>query len=265
MKSALALMIVAFSSALLWSQTPLVHAHAHNDYEHDRPLLDALHNGFVSVEADVHAIDGRLYVVHDRPNDLTGVPTLEDAYLKPLMERAQLYRGKIFPGYQGFFYLMIDIKTSAEQTYPLLRDELAKYEAMLSVVENDEDQPQKAVKVFISGNRPFEQLERDQVKYAGLDGRPGDLPSAYSAAMMPVISDHYRRFFASRDLEEIQPEEVIKLKAMVQQAHSEGRRVRLWAIPDHPDMWRFLRSLDVDLINTDHLSELREFFVAEGD
>ena len=32
---------------------PLERAHAHNDYEHARPLLDALSHGFTSVEADV--------------------------------------------------------------------------------------------------------------------------------------------------------------------------------------------------------------------
>ena len=32
---------------------PLTQAHAHNDYEHDRLLLDALEHGFTSVEADV--------------------------------------------------------------------------------------------------------------------------------------------------------------------------------------------------------------------
>ena len=38
---------------------PLAQAHAHNDYEHDRPLLDALEHGFTSVEADVWLVDGR--------------------------------------------------------------------------------------------------------------------------------------------------------------------------------------------------------------
>ena len=40
--------------------TVLVNAHAHNDYEHDRPLHEALDNQFVSVEADVFMIDGNL-------------------------------------------------------------------------------------------------------------------------------------------------------------------------------------------------------------
>src|SRR5512135_1483640 len=46
--------------------TPLVHAHAHNDYQHERPLLDALDRGFCSVEADVHLVNGELLVAHAR-------------------------------------------------------------------------------------------------------------------------------------------------------------------------------------------------------
>ncbi|MEC4021166.1 hypothetical protein QMK28_34095, partial [Streptomyces sp. H27-D2] len=32
---------------------PLRRAHAHNDFVHPRPLLDALSHGFASVEADI--------------------------------------------------------------------------------------------------------------------------------------------------------------------------------------------------------------------
>ena len=46
--------------ALAAEPTPLIRAHAHNDYEHTRPLFDALDHGFGSVEADVHLVDGRL-------------------------------------------------------------------------------------------------------------------------------------------------------------------------------------------------------------
>ena len=37
---------------------PVVPGHAHNDYLHDHPLVDALHYGFRSVEADIHLRDG---------------------------------------------------------------------------------------------------------------------------------------------------------------------------------------------------------------
>src|SRR4051794_2449732 len=67
--------------------TPLVHAHAHNDYEHARPLLDALDNGFCSVEADIHLVDGKLLVAHDRAH-VRPDRTLQSLYLDPLRERA---------------------------------------------------------------------------------------------------------------------------------------------------------------------------------
>ena len=40
--------------------TPLANAHAHNDYEHERPLLDALDQGFTSIEADVFLVEGQV-------------------------------------------------------------------------------------------------------------------------------------------------------------------------------------------------------------
>src|SRR4051812_2888640 len=43
---------------------PLQRAHAHNDYEHRRPLFDALARGFSSVEADVWLSRGKLLVAH---------------------------------------------------------------------------------------------------------------------------------------------------------------------------------------------------------
>ena len=58
-------------------------AHAHNDYEHERPLLDALKAGFTSFEADVYLIDGKLLVAHDQ-QDTTPDRSLESLYLDPL-------------------------------------------------------------------------------------------------------------------------------------------------------------------------------------
>ena len=56
-------------------------AHAHNDYEHPKPLINALGHGFGSVEADVHLVEGKLLVGHD-PEDLLPERTLERLYLE---------------------------------------------------------------------------------------------------------------------------------------------------------------------------------------
>ena len=66
--SILVLMFFSFPFALAaeetGSVTPLPRAHAHNDYYHRRPLLDALDQGFCSVEADIYLVEDRLLVGH---------------------------------------------------------------------------------------------------------------------------------------------------------------------------------------------------------
>ncbi len=67
---------------------PLVHGHAHNDYQHARPLVEALECGFCSIEADIHLVDGKLLVAHDK-EDVRANRTLESLYLDPLRQRVE--------------------------------------------------------------------------------------------------------------------------------------------------------------------------------
>ena len=59
---------------------PLAKAHAHNDYEHTRPLLDALDHGFTSVESDVWLVNGELLVAHIRKTKIL-IAALKSLYL----------------------------------------------------------------------------------------------------------------------------------------------------------------------------------------
>src|SRR5262245_25702012 len=73
---------------------PLSRGHAHNDYAHERPLLDALEHGFCSVEADIYLVEGHLLVAHDRGQVQPG-RTLQALYLDPLRDRVQKNGGKV--------------------------------------------------------------------------------------------------------------------------------------------------------------------------
>lgn len=61
-------------------------AHAHNDYLHNRPLEDALDAGFCSVEADVHLVEGKLLVGHNR-QDCRQDRSLKALYLDRLEKK----------------------------------------------------------------------------------------------------------------------------------------------------------------------------------
>src|SRR5215831_16318669 len=105
------------------SPIPLTHVHAHNDYEHARPLLDALDHGFCSVEADIWLVPEGLLIGHDR-KDLRPGRTLQALYLDPLRERIQANGGRVYRG-GSEFYLLMDVKTHADETYAALDKVLA--------------------------------------------------------------------------------------------------------------------------------------------
>lgn len=91
-------------------------AHAHNDYEHERPLFDALSHGFNSVEVDVYELSGELYVAHD-PSGIRSERTLRSLYPDLLRKHIQATSGKVYrDGTQ--LILLIDAKTLTEPTHP---------------------------------------------------------------------------------------------------------------------------------------------------
>lgn len=235
---------------------PLAKAHSHNDYEHQRPLLDALEQGFCSVEADIHLVDGQLLVGHD-PEDVDAERTLEALYLRPLAERVRRNDGRVYRGGPPFS-LLIDLKTEGEPTYATLHQTLAKYADMLTTVRGGKLEP-GAVTVVISGNRPLAAVAADDPRYCGVDGRLSDLSALPALELMPWISDNYSQHFTWTG-EGPQPEqEQAKLREIVRKAHDSGRKLRLWATPDTPALWHAMAAADVDLINTDNLEGLAKF------
>ena len=242
---------------------PLLRAHAHNDYEHDRPLLDALDHGFTSVEADIHLVDGDLFVAHG-PHQITPERTLRSLYLKPLSTRIARNGGRVYPNGPQFT-LFIDIKTEAVATYKVLSEMLAEYESIFTTFDSN-GRTDKAVIAIVSGNRPRELMEAQAIRYAGCDGRLVDLDSNAPATLIPIISDNWTRHFSYDGTGPMPAEERQKLKNIVETAHKKGRRVRFWATPDRPtqarqNLWWELLAAGVDLLNTDDLQGLQQFLL----
>ncbi|MEM9826307.1 MAG: phosphatidylinositol-specific phospholipase C/glycerophosphodiester phosphodiesterase family protein [Planctomycetota bacterium] len=237
----------------------LPQAHAHNDYRHPRPLLDALEQGFCSVEADIFLVDGKLLVGHDL-FELRPDRTLEKLYLDPLLKRYRGGGGKIYPGGQ-VVTLLIDFKANGAATYARLRNVLPRYSEMLSGIENGKFQ-QRAVQIVISGDRPKKEILADPQRRVGIDGRLSDLEDTMPADAMPMISDRWSSHFKYRGTGAMPDDERKKLEQIVRKAHAAGRRVRFWATPENETLWRTLCEAGVDHINTDQLVRLRKFLVA---
>jgi hypothetical protein len=256
----LATVLVAFSLTAQDQPKPLTRVHAHNDYEHKRPLFDALDHGFCSVEADIYLVNGQLLVAHMR-NQVKPERTLQTLYLDPLKERVRRNQGRVYPGGPEVT-LLIDIKTDWKTTYPVLRDVLKNYADMLSTFEGDNKRT-NAVVAIITGNRSKDMFAGETLRYAALDGDLDDLDSDAPATLIPWISSNWSRTFHWRGTGSIPDLEKRKLKEIVDQAHEHGRRVRFWGAPDFPAFWRELLAEDVDLINTDDLAGAQKFLLQQ--
>lgn len=241
---------------------PLLRAHAHNDYEHARPLAEALECGFGSVEADVHLVAGRLLVAHDLKG-VTPARTLEALYLEPLRARVKANGGRVYRGGPTIF-LLIDVKSEAEATHAALHAVLKNYAEMLTVFRDGIATP-GAITVIVSGARARATMAAQAVRYAAMDGRIGDLaPGAPASGLIPWVSDNWQIAFGSKWPAGAMPKETAgKLQAFVAQAHAQGRLIRFWNTPDTLEAWRILRDAGVDLINTDQLAGLRDFLLGE--
>jgi hypothetical protein len=245
---------------------PLLHAHAHNDYLHDPPLLAALEHGFASVEADVFLVGDKLCVAHD-PNKVSPARTLQSLYLDPLRQRIKGNEGHVYPG-SSRFLLLIDLKTAAEPTYQKLHETLTQYRDMLAAF-GPQGRKEGAVTVVVSGNRPLELMQSQPVRYAGYDGRLTDLDGDAPADLIPLLSDQWVKHFTWRGEGPMPPQEQKKLDEIVQKAHARGRLVRFWATPDlrsnaREAVWQELLSAGVDLLNSDDLNGLQEFLLKHG-
>lgn len=240
---------------------PLKNAHAHNDYEHEQPLFDALDNHFISVEADVYLIDNELYVSHELPEYLDTTRTLESLYLKPLKNQINYNKGDVYKGHKGFFYLMIDIKSDASSSYIKLKQILKKYEDIICVVRNGNEESDKPIKIVVSGmkGRPFDQILADEPKFVSLDGRFKELGMGISSEVMPYISENYKNYLSYSGEGNPSIDDINTVKKMVEATHNEGKKLRFWASPDNPKVWKFLLDNNVDLINTDSLRKFRNY------
>ncbi len=234
----------------------LLSAYAHNDYAHPHPLFDALAQGFNRVEADVWLVDGQLLVAHNL-KAVQPERTLAALYLDPLRALIQDHGGQVFTNARTFT-LLIDVKSAAEPTWFALRQLLQNYTNLLTSWSAHQTHT-NSLAIILSGNRAFQLLAAEPLRYAALDGRLADLPANPSPQLVPLISDNWTLHFSWRGHGDFPPDEKKRLRELVGQVHQQGRILRFWAIPDHPNAWRELQSAGVDILGTDDLIGLAKF------
>lgn len=245
-------------SLLVGAQQPIPNAHAHNDYAHDRPLFDALEQGFTCIEIDVYLHKDRLVVTHD-PIGLKNKPTIQELYLEPLKKRIDENGGTVYKDNSAVVILMIDFKSGADKTYNTLKEVLKDYEPYLTKYKNGV-KTNGPIEILISGNKPYDLVFNEETSYVTLDVTMDVAQKYPDKPQISRVSNNYKHYFKWDGTGEMPQDELGKLKTYVETAHVQGRHCRFWAIPETPELWQTFLDAGVDWINTDKLEEFAQFY-----
>src|SRR6056297_238303 len=212
--------------------------HSHNDYEQQVPFWKAVSAGVASLEADVFLQHGTLLVAHELEST-TDARTLKRLYLEPLNEA--LDRGLLN---NTPLQLLIDIKSEAVPTLEALITALREYPSIIKSTN---------VSIVISGNRPEIAQYVTYPDFISFDYQTLDpIEDASIRDKVGLISLPFTRFTAWNGKGRLTKEDLERVTAVVEKAHSFGKPFRFWATPDSKTAWKAMVDIGVDYINTDH-------------
>jgi len=239
----LAIILLAVYTAT--AQRPLIHSH--NDYEKPEPLINALRYKVFSVEADVYAGDS-LFVAHNK-KDIRAGRTLVSMYLQPIVQLFETYHHRISADADYAPTLLIDIKENSALVIPALVKLLSPYRNVFDHSINPH-----AVQVVVSGERgPVAQWIQCPA-YILFDGRPYETYDSATLERVAMISDSYMNYAQKKD------SSMARIQDLSIKAHTLGKPLLLWAIPDKENSWGWLLESGVDILNTDNVAACYKYF-----
>jgi len=246
-------LILLYSVFVAAAQYTSINAHSHNDYEQKIPFSLAYNARFGSIEADIWAIKGELFVAHNK-SDIANSKTLDILYIQPIVELFKKNGGKVSSDVSYTFQLLVDLKTEVEPTLSLLTEKLNKYPEIFDPAVN-----KNAVRITITGNRPEPSRFKDYPTFISFDGNISKRYDSEQLKRVALYSENLVVFTKWRATEAMPEKEEARLKQIIDSVHGINKKIRFWNAPDNQDAWKILMGLKVDFINTDHIPELSTF------
>ena len=235
------------------AQYTTANAHSHNDYSNDIPFWIAYYNHFGSIEADIFAIEGDLFVAHDN-SEIKPERTLDVLYIQPIVNMVRHNKGKAWNDHPSTFQLLIDLKTAVEPTLSVLIKKLSSYPDVFDPEINE-----NAVRVVISGNRPDPSVFADYPGFISFDGLLNVNYDEQQMKRIPLFSENLKVFTSWNGEGDINSKEKMRLQNIIDSVHFSGKKIRFWNAPDGINAWKTFIKLGIDFINTDHINELTQY------
>lgn len=258
LNSPLLLLVALLGSSFTVSGQLIHQGHAHNDYEQERPLFDALSYGFTSIEVDIHPLGRKLKVCHDIENSPQSA-RLKDLYFEPLDSIVNAHNGTVFLGDSTQLTLMIDLKTKKKKSLRQLHRLIKKYSHLFQKQIGSQSMWGPIV-ILISGEPPLSTWQAIDSPYMYLDGRDNETYPSKVKRMIRRVSDNIFTVSSNSALQSGDPDSLEQLSAHVTDLYSQNvKEVRFWSTTDSPDIWRSLLKAGVNIISVDNLKGFSQF------
>lgn len=252
----LLLLINVFASVK--AQYSTLNAHSHNDYANEIPFWLAYNNHFGSIEADIWAVKGDLYVGHNS-SDIKPERSLDILYIQPIVKIFRQNKGKAWKDYPSTFQLLIDLKTTVEPTLSLLVDKLKQYPDVF-----DPNINKNAIRIVITGNRPEPSEFSNYPDFIYFDGVLGLNYNDQQLKRVALYSENLKKFTPWNGEGEFIGKDKIRLQNVVDSVHALNKKIRFWNAPDDINAWKTFMKMRIDFINTDHILKLSEYLNNHG-
>ena len=257
--------------------------HSHNDYLRTHPLIDALENGCISVEADIWQKDDMkddLRVGHTEQSLKDNV-TLKSLFVGPIIQRLAAVNGgsQTLPNLQapwdGIFLtnksqtlvLLIDFKTSGDATWSTLMSALSPLRdgGWLSYwdIQGQRFHP-GAVTMVASGEATLDYVAKTTFTNGTLVRRDIFLDAPLANLGTNNQYNPSNSYYASTDYTKSANSDTIK--EQIAAAKKLGLISRYWDAPDdrgspkQKEIWEELLADDVGIFNTDHLTTFKNWW-----
>ena len=257
-KKLFSLLIVGSFFISVNGQYTTLNAHSHNDYLQKIPFFLAYEHHFGSVEADIWTTDGDLLVAHEQKT-ITKDRSLDSMYLMPIVRLFRQNRGQAWKDRSGTFQLLIDVKSEVEPALKLLAEKVSCFPEVFDPRVNPD-----AVRIVITGNRPEPENFKNFPAFFFFDGKLTLNYSPDQLERVAMFSENLGILCSWRGKEPMSQTDRARLIQIIGGVHQNHRPIRFWNAPDDAQAWDLLLNLNVDYINTDHITELSEFLTSKN-
>jgi hypothetical protein len=233
------------------------------------PLAKALRHGYGSVQIPLCLDDTDRLLVGANQSATDPGNTIDQRILGPLADRVARVGGQVHAHQRGPFTLMLDILESEPgrqaRAYEALDRALRAHPELLTRCADGIVVIGPVMVVLTSLGAPRHLLAAQPDRYAFCDGSFGDVDaSGTPASLVPVVSEHWAWRFGWDGRDEMPIEERHLLRGLVGAAQAEGRRVRIFGIPERSARvreayWRECLAAGVDLISAQGLAPLARY------